>query len=249
MIIDGKAIAKQRLEELKTIAGAMRSRLKLVAVLVGHDPASEMYVSMKAKKAGEVGIDFEVVRDPSLIPKLNKDDSVSGIIVQLPLPKDFDTEKVLGMIDPKKDVDGLTGKSKFLPAAVKAVLIALDQGGFDPKMKVVVVGQGRLVGKPLADYFEKKGIEVIRCDEFTKELKDETLKGDVLVSATGVPGIIKTDMVKSGAIVIDCGAPEPEVDSAVYEVAGAYTPVPGGIGPLTVVSLLENLCLREEKEL
>lgn len=237
MLIDGKAIAAERLERLRVRVQELRTRPKLVAVLVGHDPASEIYVSMKAKKASEVGIDFEVVRDVNSISELNIDDSVTGIIVQLPLPDGFDTEKILQTIDPKKDVDGLTGKSQFLPATVMAVMIA---AGDLQNKTVVVVGQGKLVGKPLADYLAKQGNKVIRCDEFTKGLKAETMQGDVLVVATGVPGLIKQTMVKPGAIVIDCGAPEAEVDAEAYKIAGSYTPVPGGIGPLTVASLLEN---------
>lgn len=237
MIIDGKMLAKSRLEDLKTRVLKLKGKPKLVAVLVGNDPASEMYVSMKAKRASEIGVAFEVVRDLKLIQKLNQDENVTGIIVQLPLPKEIDTEKILQSINPKKDVDGLTGKSKFLPATVKAVLIAAG----DLKNKtVVVVGLGKLVGKPLADYLAKNHFSVVKCDEFTKDLKTETLKGDVLVSATGVPGLVKPDMVKPGAIVIDCGAPKPEVDPSVFDVASFMTPVPGGIGPLTVASLLEN---------
>jgi methylenetetrahydrofolate dehydrogenase (NADP+)/methenyltetrahydrofolate cyclohydrolase len=105
----------------------------------------------------------------------------------------------------------------------------------------VIVGQGKLVGKPLVDYLEKRGEKVIRCDEFTKDLKAKTLQADVLVTATGVANLIKKDMIKEGIVIIDCGSPKPEVDVEVYKIAGAYTPVPGGVGPLTVVCLLENL--------
>ncbi len=243
MFIDGKSIAANRLNDLKVKVKSLKSRPKLVAVLVGNDPASEMYVALKSKKAQEVGILSEIIRPESedetieIIKKMNSDSRVTGILVQLPLPSEFDTEKVIQTIDPDKDVDGLTGKSKFLPATVKAVL---SLAGNLHEKTVVVVGQGKLVGKPLADYLVEQGVETIRCDISTQNLKLETLKGDVLVSATGVPGLIKADMVKPGAIVIDCGAPKAEVDPAVFEVASAITPVPGGVGPMTVVSLLEN---------
>lgn len=247
MIIDGKLIAAQRLEDLRLKIQGLQIRPKLVAVLVGNDPASETYVKMKAKRAQEIGIGFEVVRDEKLISKLNQDKSVTGIIVQLPLPANLDSEKILQTIDPKKDVDGLTGKSQFLPATVKAVLIAIEKGfgrslDFFQSlgMTVVVVGQGKLVGKPLADYLEKQGVNVIRCDINTRDLSVVTRHSDVLVVATGVSNLIKAEMVKPGAIVIDCGAPKAEVDSEAYKIAGSYTPVPGGIGPLTVASLLEN---------
>lgn len=176
--------------------------------------------------------------------------------------------RILEVISKEKDVDGLTGKGPFLPATVRGILTILDEiqdSGFKIQGKIkdngneikdrkwepgkwlknktmTIVGQGRLVGKPLSDYLEKNNYEVIRCDEFTTDLKSETLKGDVLVVATGQKRLITADMVKSGAIVIDCGSPKAEVDfENVSKVAGWITPVPGGVGPMTVVSLLENL--------
>lgn len=235
MIIDGKAIANQKALELKArvskFSAAYGRPPKLAIVLIGNDPASQIYINLKIKKAEEVGIETEVRAD------LNT--AADGIIVQLPGPKEL-----VNQIPPEKDVDGLKEKSPFLPAAVNAVLIAIGEGvgehGLENRV-TVIVGQGRLVGQPLARYLEKEGQKVIRCDEFTKDLQNETLKGDILVVATGVPSLIKADMVKPGAVVIDCGAPKPEVDfKKAKDVASAITPVPGGIGPLTVVSLLEN---------
>ncbi|MCL4398128.1 bifunctional 5,10-methylenetetrahydrofolate dehydrogenase/5,10-methenyltetrahydrofolate cyclohydrolase [Patescibacteria group bacterium] len=239
MIIDGKAIAAQRAEILRNKIQVLSKAPKLAIVLVGDDPASKTYANLKLKKARELGIDAEIRKD------LNTD--ADGIIVQLP-----GGENLIKDIPPEKDVDGLTGKSKFLPATVKGIVTLLN--GYIAKnfnsvaiqqcnnVTVVVVGQGRLVGKPLADYLEKRNYKVIRGDINTPDLKSETLKGDILVVATGVPNLIKADMVKPRAVVIDCGSPKAEVDfEKVKDVAGAITPVPGGVGPLTVISLLENV--------
>lgn len=265
MIINGKAIADKQAVRVKRLAVSLRKRgiiPKLAVILVGNDEASKIYVRLKSKRAAEAGVETKILKFEETIGgigvigeirELNADETVHGILVQLPLPSGLHPVRrgILDAIAPKKDVDGLTRKGKFLPATVRAVLVILKEAGFGgfrglgefggSGKTVVVVGQGDLVGKPLADYLEKQKVKVIRCDEFTKDLKSETLKGDVLVVATGVPNLIKADMVKPGAIVIDCGSPKPEVDPAAAEIAGAITPVPGGVGPLTVVSLLENV--------
>lgn len=220
MIIDGKAIADKKAEELKKKIYGLPKKPKLAIVLVGDDPASKIYVNLKVKKARELGIEAEVRQD------LNTD--ADGIIVQLPGP-----QELIDRIPPEKDVDGLTGKSEFLPATLKGILSFID-----PKNQVVVVvGQGK-IGKPIADWFEKNN-KVIRCDEFTRNLKEETLKGDVLITAVGKKNLITAGMVKPGATVIDVGK---DVDfEKVKEIAGAITPPTGGVGPLTVISLLDNV--------
>ncbi len=225
MIIDGRAIATKRLEELKNKIAEFGLHPKLNIVLIGDDPASKIYVNLKQKRAAEVGITTEVTHEIDL--------SADGIIVQLPSP----TPEIVDHIPPEKDVDGLTGKGPYLPATVRAILNLVN----DKTGQWVVVGQGRLVGKPLSEYLESKGHKVIKCDIDTADLKSQTLLGDILVSATGVAGLIKVDMVKPGAVVIDCGSPVAEVDPAVAEITSAMTPVPGGVGPMTVVSLLENV--------
>lgn len=229
MIIDGKAIAAQRAEVLKKKIQALPNAPKLAIVMVGDDPASKIYVNLKMKKAQELEIVTELRTD------LNTD--ADGIIVQLP-----GGENLINSIPLEKDVDGLRENSPFLPATVKGILSILDSiASLQNDAVFVIVGQGKLVGKPLANYLEKAGHTVIRCDITTPDLKKETLKGDVLVSATGVAGLITTNMVKPGAVVIDCGSPKPEVDfEQVKDVASAITPVPGGVGPMTVISLLEN---------
>ncbi|MEK7127114.1 MAG: bifunctional 5,10-methylenetetrahydrofolate dehydrogenase/5,10-methenyltetrahydrofolate cyclohydrolase, partial [Patescibacteria group bacterium] len=229
--IDGRKIADEitrnlslKAQEFKSLTGRVP---KLAIILVGDDEASKIYVNLKIKKAQEIGIETEVRTD------LNTD--ADGIIVQLPGP-----EELVKKIPLEKDVDGLRENSPFLPATVRAVLRILDPARMTGT--IVIVGQGRLIGKPLADFLERDGKTVIRCDQTTKDLRIITKQADVLVVATGVENLITADMVKKGAIVIDCGAPKAEVDfPAVARIAGAITPVPGGIGPLTVVSLLENL--------
>ncbi len=237
-IIDGKAMAVQRLSNLKGKVTQLKITPKLAIVMKAGNPAmpagrqaSEIYVRQKVKAAQLVGITVEIVESIEMVPL-----DANGVIVQLPYPN---ADAVIAKIPLEKDVDNLTGKSKFLGATVAAVLlVAGDLTG----KSVVVVGQGILVGRPLSDYLEKQKIAVIRCDEFTKNLAEKTKQADVLVVATGVPNLIKVDMVKPGAVVIDCGSPKAEVDfDSVSRVALAITPVPGGIGPLTVVSLLENV--------
>ncbi len=238
MIIDGKAIAAEVEKSVKRKVESLKRKPKLAIILIGDDPASKVYVNLKVKKAKELGIETEIRTD------LNTD--ADGIIVQLP-----GGENLIEKIPLEKDVDGLRENSPFLPATVKAILscwseaIASSKRSYrasPSRMTWVIVGQGRLVGKPLAKFLKSKSFKVIKCDINTKNLKEKTLQGDVLVVATRVPNLIKKDMVKPGAIVIDCGSPKPEVDfEKVKEVAGWITPVPGGVGPLTVVSLLENL--------
>ncbi|MBI3887711.1 bifunctional 5,10-methylenetetrahydrofolate dehydrogenase/5,10-methenyltetrahydrofolate cyclohydrolase [Candidatus Microgenomates bacterium] len=229
MIIDGKALAAERAASLKLKVQSLEKKPKLAIVLVGDDEASKIHVNLKVKKAQELGIEVEVRRD------LNT--NADGIIVQLP-----GGENLIEQIPLEKDIDGLRGGSPFLPATVKGILEMLKQVQHDTQGTFVIVGQGKLVGKPLADYLERSGKNVIRCDVNTKNLKEETLKGDILVVATGKEKLITADMVKPGATVIDCGSPKPEVDfEHVKNIAGAITPVPGGVGPMTVISLLENL--------
>ncbi len=257
---------------------------KLVIILVGGDGPSVLYVKRKLFKASENGIETELIKFEedctdlqliSRIQELNKDESVGGIMVQLPLPgksKDQSRE-ILDVIDPKKDVDCLTsanlqlvkaGNPRFYPAATKAVLeilgeqlnkkLVFAEGTARLKNKnCVVVGASDLVGKPVAMVFRNMGGNVRVCDEFTPkdELHKTCLKADILVSATGVPHLIRKDMVKPGAIVIDVGIARDEngklvgdVDfEEVSKVAAFVSPVPGGVGPRTVEALLDNFQL------
>lgn len=265
MVIDGKTIAGKRLGELKIRLQNLKKKPKLAVILVGNDSGSELYVKMKNKRAEEAGIETVIVRFPrnidpvrliKFIDSANHDSSVTGILVQLPLPEKLagETQKILDSITPTKDVDCLTtanlellnqGKPRYLPATVKAIITIIESLGFKTENLqnkiITIVGQGKLVGKPLADYLESQGVKVNRCDINTRDLSIVARQSDILIVATGVPKLIKADLVKPGAIVIDCGAPEGEVDTGSASMAGWITPVPGGVGPVTVVSLLENV--------
>ena len=234
VIIDGRAIAQKRLEILKSKIKDLKKTPKLAIVLVGENPASKLYVSMKIKKAREVGIETEVVDD---ISKVSAD--ATGIIVQLPC---INSKEIIEKIPIEKDVDGLKKGSRFLPATVRGILEMLKQVQHDTYGTCVIVGRSEIVGKPLAMEMINRGATVIVCNSKTKNLEDFTKQADILISATGHPNLITKEMVKPGAIVIDVGSPKGDVDfENVKEVAGAITPVPGGVGPMTIISLLENV--------
>ncbi len=262
-IIDGRKLAERRTEILWEKVACLPFKPKIVSVIVGNDPASLLYTQIKKRKAKEVGINFQpmyfgfppvkweaVIKE---IEELNDDQAVTGILVQLPLPEDFldgkSEEELLNKIDPRKDIDGLTINSPFLPAVVRAVLGILEEEKItvDGK-KAVVVGASNLVGRPLAKELERMGAKVTVCDERTADLREQTLQAQILVSAAGAPGLIKENMVSGGVMVIDVGTNKVgdkvvgDVDFAsVLPKASKITPVPGGVGPMTVVSLLENV--------
>lgn len=244
-------------------------RVKLAVILVGDNPASELYVKLKKKKAEEIGIKAEIIRlDLNIeekevietIEKLNHDKLTHGIIVQLPLPKKMNTEKVLSVIDPVKDIDGLhpenLGKLLLdnpyvIPPTAGAILEILKEYDIDITGKhVVMVGYGKLVGKPLAAMISlsNKNATLTVCNNATEDLGYYTNQADILISATGVGGLITREMVKEGAIVIDAGTSKVDgkiIGDIEYEdvkkVAGYITPSKGGVGPVTVAKLLQNL--------
>ena len=229
-------------------------RPKLVSILVGDDPGSVLYTNLKKQAAQRVGIDFETVRYPAEVPisrlsgkikELNGDDKVHGIMVQLPLPGKLKsvTEYLVNQIAPKKDVDGLTNDSPYISATVKAILEILDQSPIANYLspKICVVGASGAVGNPLVKELKKRYSDLVGCNSKTRDLGAVTKTADVLISAAGVPGLVKADMVKDGAIVIDVGSPKGDVDPVVLTKASFVTPVPGGVGPVTISCLLENL--------
>lgn len=274
-IINGKTLAAKRELELFEKIKQLNIKPKVVSILIGDDPPSLLYTQMKQKKAAELGIDFQYVHLPKneqfsnvslMILKLNKDPEVSGIMIQLPLPKEFlqgkKAEELLSQIDSKKDVDGLTGKSEFLPAAVKAVMTIIEEENIEVKGKfVAVLGTSKLVGMPIAEELNKKGALVSSINRETPNVKEITTRADVIVSATGVAKLLTGDMVKTGVIVIDVGTlviedelKEPstvvvgDVDfESVEPKVSKITPVPGGVGPLTVISLMENALIAVER--
>lgn len=269
-IIDGKQIAQQIRSDL---ARQIQERIEqgkprpgLAVVLVGDNPASQLYVKMKQKACLEVGIHSEEHRLPAsisqgrllgLIDQLNSDPRIHGILVQLPLPDGLDEEEVIMRIRPEKDVDGFhpinvgrlaIGADTYVPCTPAGVMKMLDWINYDPAgKKAVVVGRSNIVGKPVAQLLLKRNATVTICHSHTKDLMDECRQADIMVAAVGRPQMIKADWVKPGAAVIDVGINKigkktvGDVDfDNVKEVAGWITPVPGGVGPMTIAMLLAN---------
>lgn len=271
-VIDGKQIAKNIREELKSQINDQKEEGRvpgLAVVLVGDNPASETYVGMKEKAAEEIGIHSELHDVDSsisqeelldLVDQLNNDDKIDGILVQLPLPDHIDELAVIEAIDPGKDVDGFhpinTGRLfsgqkdllRFDPCTPLGIINLIERKGIDIEGKnAVIVGRSNIVGKPVAHLLLERNATITICHSRTKDLKAETLDADILVAAVGRPNFITGDMVKEGACVIDVGinridgelVGDVEYDSA-YERAGAITPVPGGVGPMTIAMLMKN---------
>ncbi|MFW5873218.1 MAG: bifunctional methylenetetrahydrofolate dehydrogenase/methenyltetrahydrofolate cyclohydrolase FolD [Bacillota bacterium] len=241
----------------------------LAVVLVGDNPASETYVGMKEKAAEEIGIhselhdvDSSISQDEllNLVDQLNNDNKIDGILVQLPLPDHIDELAVIEAIDPGKDVDGFhpinTGRLfsgqkdllRFDPCTPLGIIELIERKGVDIEGKnAVIVGRSNIVGKPVAHLLLERNATITVCHSRTKDLKKETLDADILVAAVGRPNFITGEMVKEGACVIDVGinrvdgelVGDVEYDSA-YKKAGAITPVPGGVGPMTIAMLMKN---------
>lgn len=270
IIIDGKAIAAERTRVLaERVAG---QKIGLGILVATDDPATAQYVAAKRRQAETIGFSVTIQElSPGSSLKtvtaaceaLNTDSSVDGYIVQLPLPEGVDVDQALAAVAPDKDADGLTpanlerleaGEPSVIPATPKGILSLLEAYKIPVQDRnVTVVGQGRLTGKPLATLLEQRGAIVTRCDKSTPDLPAATRTADLLVVATGQPGLITGDMVKEGAAVIDVGITRidgeivGDVDFAeVSKQASAITPVPGGVGPMTVVSLLENVVVLAE---
>lgn len=269
-IISGKEISEKMRRELKEKVSKYRESgdtIGLAVIIVGDDGASEIYVRNKRRACSEVGIESFEYDLPestsesellSLISKLNSDSRINGILCQLPLPPHINEKNVINAIDPKKDVDAfhpintgriLTGDYGFLPCTPAGVIEMLKEKSIAVEGKhCVIVGRSNIVGKPLALMLLKENATVTVCHSKTANLKAETLRADILVAATGRAGLIKDDMVKPGAVVIDVGINRGEngklcgdVDfSAVEKKASFITPVPGGVGPMTITMLLEN---------
>jgi len=270
ILIDGKKIAAELREELKKEVFRLKEKHNkipgLTVVLIGELAPSQIYVRMKEKAANEVGLKSEVIKYPESveekivldkIDELNKDESVSGILVQLPLPKHIDKQKVIEKILPSKDVDGFhpmnvgnlsSGYDSSVPCTPLGCYLLIKK--FEPNLngkKAVVVGRSNLNGKPMAQLLLKENCTVTITHSKTKDLKGECLKGDVVVAAVGIPELVKGDWVKKDAIVIDVGINKTEKGivgdvhfDEVSKVAKALTPVPGGVGPMTIACLLKN---------
>jgi methylenetetrahydrofolate dehydrogenase (NADP+) / methenyltetrahydrofolate cyclohydrolase len=262
--MDGRALAARVREELKREIAEF-GPVRLATVLVGDDPASQVYIRLKHKAADDVGIHAIDKRLPGntseeellvLIEELNADDSVDGILVQTPLPPQIDEARVMRMIEPVKDVDGLHpfnagrlffGQETLVGATPVGVMRLLAEYKIPVAgARAVVVGRSLIVGRPLAMLLLHANATVTICHSRTEDLARHTLDADILVAAVGYLGLITADMVKTGAAVIDVGMNRTEeglfgdVDPGVADVAGFLTPVPGGVGPMTIACLLEN---------
>ena len=267
MIIDGKAISAKVREEIRLEVEKMDKKPGLAVIIVGEDPASKVYVRNKAKGCEEVGFYSEVHALPenttesellALINKLNDSDKINGILVQLPLPKHLDEKAVINAIRPDKDVDAfhpvntgkiMIGDYDFLPCTPAGVMRLLSESGIEVSgKKCVVVGRSNIVGKPQAMLLLQQNGTVTICHSRTKNLTEECLAADILVVAIGKAKFITGEYVKPGATVIDVGMDRDEngklcgdVDfESAEKVAGAITPVPGGVGPMTIAMLLTN---------
>ncbi len=269
-IINGKAIAEQMRQTIAADTAALKAlgtTPGLAVVLVGEDPASRVYVSMKEKACEQAGIfsaEYKLPEQTSeaellrLIATLNQDSRIDGILVQLPLPKQIDESKVLEAISPGKDVDGFhpynvgrlaTGNPLFQPCTPYGVMKMLEHVGVDLKGKeVVVVGRSNIVGKPVALMCLAEHATVTICHSRTQNLAEQVRRADVVIAAVGRPEMIKGDWIKPGAVVIDVGVNRVGEKKLVGDVefeaakerASAITPVPGGVGPMTITMLLYN---------
>ena len=270
MIIDGKKIAEELRAELKKKIIEFKATYKsvpgLTVILIGEDPPSKIYVKNKQKYAKDIGINSEIIKYQEnvdektvldKISKLNNDKKISGILVQLPLPKQINKKKIIDAILPEKDVDGFhpvnvgnlsSGYESKVPCTPLGCILLLREVEKDLKGKhAVIIGRSNLNGKPMAQLLLKENCTVTITHSKTKDLKNECKRADIIVAAVGQPKLVKGDWVKKGAIVIDVGINqtanglEGDVDfEEVSKVVKAITPVPGGVGPMTIACLLSN---------
>jgi methylenetetrahydrofolate dehydrogenase (NADP+)/methenyltetrahydrofolate cyclohydrolase len=237
---------------VQVVAG-LEPKPRLAIVRSGSNLAGDQYLKMKRKYGQEIGVevDLYVESGPAIfdrIAALNHDPSVTGVLIQLPLGDSGLTNRALAAVDPAKDIDGLGPDSPFEPGTVKAALWLLASYNVELHGRIVVVGQGRLVGKPLSDRLEAQGHEVVRTDIRTPDLGAVTRTADMIFTGTGRPGLIKSDMVKPGTVIVDTGAPSTELDPALFQRADlTITPNPGGVGPMTIVSLFDNLLIAAQQ--
>jgi len=269
MILDGKACSEHLLESLKDEIGKSGLHPRLASIMVGSDPGSKMYIRMKHRACEEVGIGSVAIDLPAGVTtervledirRLNDDPDIDGILVQLPLPPEVHSEQVIRSVRPDKDVDGFhpcnlgllfSGSPRFVPCTPKGIMTLLEKNHIGVAgQHAVVVGRSIDVGRPMAALLTTADATVTLCHSRTQNLPHETRRADILVSAVGRPAIITADMVKPGAVVVDVGINQingklvGDVDfAAVRGIASAITPVPGGVGPMTIAALMENTFL------
>ncbi|WRA23828.1 bifunctional methylenetetrahydrofolate dehydrogenase/methenyltetrahydrofolate cyclohydrolase FolD [Helicobacter pylori] len=279
VLLDGQALAydieKDLKHKIQVIHTQTHKRPKLAVILVGKDPASITYVNMKIKACERVGMDFDLktlkeniteAELLSLIKDYNTDQNISGVLVQLPLPRHIDTKMILEAINPNKDVDGFhplnigklcTQKESFLPATPMGVMRLLEHYHIGIKGKdVAIIGASNIIGKPLSMLMLNAGASVSVCHILTKDISFYTKNADIVCVGVGKPDLIKASMLKKGAVVVDIGINHlndgrivGDVDFInAQKIAGFITPVPKGVGPMTIVSLLENTLIAFEKQ-
>ena len=266
MLIDGKAVAAEVEGEVRQELAKLGFSPNLIVIRVGNDPASEVYVRNKARKAKELGLrGTELIFDESMseaqllghIERLNHDDDVDGILVQLPLPKQIDSKKVIKAIDPRKDVDGFhpmnvgllhLGQPSLVPCTPAGVMRLIASTGTKVEgARAVVIGRSDIVGKPVAALLLRENATVTICHSRTRDLPAVAREADILVAAIGKPRFVTASMVKRGAVVIDVGINRVDGKLAgdvdfkkVRDIASWITPVPGGVGPMTIAMLMSN---------
>lgn len=267
MILDGKKVSLKILNKVKEKVSEMSIKPHLVVILVGNDPASKIYVNNKRKAANEVGIISTIIELPEIttesellnkIRELNDNPDITGILVQLPLPKHIDKNKVVEAISPKKDVDGFTPENVgklaigiepyFYPATPQGILMLLDEYNIPIEgSDAVVIGRSNIVGKPMTQMLLQRNATVTNCHSYTKDLENKIKTADIVVSAVGKK-IVRCKMVKNNSVIVDVGIFRDsnnqltgDVDfDYIFESTGFITPVPGGVGPMTIASLMYN---------
>lgn len=274
MIIDGKEVALKIKNDLKKYINNLNSVLTLCVIEIGENESSKIYIKQKEKIANELGICFKHIKFneseeekniEKRIIELNKDKNITGIIIQLPIPDKFDEKRLLNLIDPLKDVDGLTDANKLkliskedglIPCTPLGIIELVNYYNINIEGKnAVIVGRSDLVSKPLSNLLLNMNATVTICHSKTNNLKEHTKNADILISATGKPHLIKEDMIKNNSVVIDVGITR--IDGKLYgdvdfnnvlKKASYITPVPGGVGPMTVIMLMKNVISAFEKQ-
>ncbi len=273
-ILDGKMVSNDIIANLKKRREKINDTIKLAIIWVGNNPASEIYINNKKKQCAKINVlcdvyhlDEDTLENEvlELIDKLNKDTTVTGILVQSPLPNGIDEIKCFNKIDSKKDIDGFSnisvgnlylGRPRLVSCTPKGIIRLLEYYGIDLEGKnVCLINRSNIVGKPLFHLLISKNATVTMCHSKTRNLKDITKNADVIISAVGKPKFITADMVSDGAIVVDVGISRidgkvvGDVDFAnVSEKTSYITPVPGGVGPMTIAMILENILIAKESE-
>ncbi|MDD5341103.1 MAG: bifunctional 5,10-methylenetetrahydrofolate dehydrogenase/5,10-methenyltetrahydrofolate cyclohydrolase [Patescibacteria group bacterium] len=256
-LIDGKILAEKIKLELRGKIIQMDKKPALASILIGNDPSSELYIKLKAKACLEVGIEFSSYflsedcgeeKIFEVIDFLNKDEQITGILIQLPLPKNFDTDKIIARISPEKDVDGFQPQSKIISPTVSGIIELIKSTGENLKnKKVVILSNSEKFAEPFKPLMRECNVSYLSPKASSSELKAQSSSADILIVAVGKPKSIKTDMVKKNSTIIDVGINKiagktvGDVDPEVDKVVAYRSPVPGGVGPMTIAMLLANV--------